>query len=55
AIPAIYTFMRDVDFAPSGSKGLIVGQGGRILRSTDAGYEWTQVLPPIADVAAESS
>ncbi|MCP5044356.1 MAG: hypothetical protein GY944_25275 [bacterium] len=55
AIPAIYTFMRDVDFAPSGSKGLIVGQGGRILRSTDAGYEWTQVLPPIADAAAESS
>jgi photosystem II stability/assembly factor-like uncharacterized protein len=44
-IPPIYTFMRDLDFAPGGRKGMIVGQGGRILRSVDSGYEWLQVLP----------
>jgi photosystem II stability/assembly factor-like uncharacterized protein len=37
--------MRDLDFAPGGRKGMIVGQGGRILRSVDSGYEWLQVLP----------
>jgi photosystem II stability/assembly factor-like uncharacterized protein len=45
AIPTIYTFMRDIDFAPGGRRGLIVGQGGRILRTDDSGYEWKQVLP----------
>ena len=45
-IPAIYTFLRDVDFDPSGRVGYMVGQSGQILRSTDAGYEWSQVLPP---------
>lgn len=49
ALPAIYTFMRDIDFAPGGRKGFIVGQGGRILRSVDSGYEWVQVLPPVED------
>ncbi len=46
--PTIYTFMRDIDFAPNGTTGLIVGQGGRVLRSTDAGHVWKQVLPPPA-------
>ncbi len=46
--PTIFTFMRDVGFAPSGRTGLIVGQGGRILRSTDAGHVWQTVLPPAA-------
>lgn len=46
SMPSIYTFLRDLDFAPGGRKGIIVGQGGRILRTIDSGYEWTQVLPP---------
>lgn len=53
AFPTIYTFMRDIDFAPGGRKGLIVGQGGRILRSVDSGYEWKQVLPK--ETSAETS
>jgi photosystem II stability/assembly factor-like uncharacterized protein len=46
--PAFYTFMRDLDFESTGRLGLIVGQGGRILRSSDAGHKWEQVLPPSA-------
>ena len=42
--PDIFTFMRDVDFAPSGRVGMIVGQTGRIYLSTDAGYQWQQIL-----------
>jgi hypothetical protein len=45
AFPNIFTFMRDVDFEPDGRIGYIVGQSGQILRSTDAGHRWTQVLP----------
>ena len=45
AFPTIYTFMRDIDFAPGDRMGLIVGQGGRVLKSIDAGHEWKQVLP----------
>ncbi len=45
AIPSIFTYMRDVDFGPDQRKGFIVGQGGRILRTEDAGYQWKQVLP----------
>ena len=44
--PTIYTYLRDVGFDPSGKVGYIVGKTGRILRSTDAGHEWKQVLPP---------
>ena len=44
-MPPIYTFMRDLDFAPDGRKGIIVGQGGRILTTADSGHEWKQVLP----------
>lgn len=51
SFPTIFTFMRDLDFAPGGRKGLIVGQGGRILRSVDSGYEWKQVLPALGDPA----
>jgi photosystem II stability/assembly factor-like uncharacterized protein len=42
--PDIFTFMRDVDFSPSGRVGMIVGQTGRIYLSTDAGYQWQQIL-----------
>ena len=44
--PRLFTFMRDIDFDPSGEVGFIVGQTGQILRSDDAGYRWEQVLPP---------
>jgi len=44
--PTIFTFMRDIDFAPGGRMGMIVGQGGRVLRSVDAGHEWKQIFPP---------
>ena len=44
--PTMFTFMRDMDFDPTGSVGLIVGQSGRILRSENAGYEWVSILPP---------
>ncbi|HBZ71866.1 MAG TPA: hypothetical protein DEP35_19925, partial [Deltaproteobacteria bacterium] len=44
--PPIFTFMRDVDFSPSGNLGVIVGQTGLILKSEDKGVTWTQVLPP---------
>jgi len=44
--PEVFTYMRDVEFSPDGRIGFIVGQRGQILRSTDAGYQWKQVLPP---------
>ncbi|HTF35804.1 MAG TPA: YCF48-related protein [Myxococcota bacterium] len=44
--PSIFTFMRDVDFSPSGNLGVIVGQTGLVLKSEDKGATWTQVLPP---------
>ncbi|MEE2673501.1 MAG: YCF48-related protein [Myxococcota bacterium] len=44
--PTIFTFMRDVGFDADGRIGFIVGQTGQILRSTDSGIRWTQVLPP---------
>jgi photosystem II stability/assembly factor-like uncharacterized protein len=48
AFPELFTFMRDVGFDSEGRLGFIVGQAGKILRSTDAGFEWTGVLPPDA-------
>ena len=48
AFPDIFTFMRDVGFDSEGRLGFIVGQAGRILRSTDAGFQWMGVLPPEA-------
>lgn len=44
--PSIFTFMRDIWFAPGGQAGYIVGERGEVLRSTDAGASWTKVLPP---------
>jgi photosystem II stability/assembly factor-like uncharacterized protein len=46
AFPRLFTFMRDIDFDPSGEVGFIVGQTGQILRSDDAGFRWERVLPP---------
>ena len=47
--PDVYTFMRDIGFDQDGKLGLIVGQEGQILRSTDAGFSWTRVLPPASE------
>jgi hypothetical protein len=44
--PEMFTFMRDVAFASSGRVGFIVGQQGKILRTTDSGITWHWVLPP---------
>jgi photosystem II stability/assembly factor-like uncharacterized protein len=45
--PSIFTFMRDLRFAPEARQiGFIVGQEGMVLRTEDAGESWTQVLPP---------
>ena len=38
--------MRDVGVTRDGRIGFIVGQTGQILRSTDSGIQWKQVLPP---------
>lgn len=47
SFPKIFTFMRDLDFGQP-ETGYIVGAAGRILRTTDGGLRWTQVLPPPA-------
>lgn len=43
--PTIYTYLRDIEFESSGQVGFIVGQTGQILKSSDAGFKWEQVLP----------
>jgi len=44
--PNVFTFMRDIWFAPNSESGYIVGERGQVLHSTDGGQSWTQVLPP---------
>jgi len=51
--PPIFTFMRDIAFSPERSVGYIVGQHGMVLRSTDDGASWTQVLPRTATTASK--
>ncbi len=53
SFPVVYTYLRDIGFDPSGQVGFIIGQTGQVLRSTDAGYEWKQVLPTEADQEAD--
>ncbi len=56
--PVVFTYMRDLGFARSGKVGFIVGQTGQILRSTNAGIGWEQVLPPpdrVMGMTADSS
>ena len=45
-LPAVFSFLRDLDFDAVGRVGYIVGRGGMILRSDDAGRRWRSVLPP---------
>lgn len=44
--PTVFTFMRDIYFAPDGKSGYIVGERGKVLHSTNAGVSWDAVLPP---------
>lgn len=44
--PPIFTFMRDISFAPDHQVGYIVGERGLVLRTKDSGKSWVQVLPP---------
>lgn len=43
--PPIFLFMRDIAFTPDKAAGFIVGQSGTVLRTTDDGASWSQVLP----------
>jgi photosystem II stability/assembly factor-like uncharacterized protein len=45
-LPAVFSFLRDLDFDAAGKVGYIVGRGGMILRSGDAGRRWKFILPP---------
>ena len=47
-VPPSFSYMRDMVFADS-ERGWIVGARGRILRTSDGGRSWTQVLPPAGD------
>jgi photosystem II stability/assembly factor-like uncharacterized protein len=45
--PSVFTYMRDLNFAPTDVKtGFIVGQEGMVLRTRDGGNSWQQILPP---------
>ena len=48
--PDISTFMRDMTYTDR-DRGWIVGQDGLVLRSSDRGRSWIQVLPPGKDGA----
>jgi photosystem II stability/assembly factor-like uncharacterized protein len=50
--PTVFTFMRDIWFAPGGRSGYIVGERGMVLHSDDAGVHWERVLPPPGHRAA---
>jgi photosystem II stability/assembly factor-like uncharacterized protein len=43
--PVGFSFLRDLDFDAAGKVGYIVGRGGMILRSDDAGRRWRPVSP----------
>lgn len=53
--PDIFTFMRDLEFAPGMKTGFIVGQRGMVLRTNDAGDTWQQVFPPAEEKPEEKS
>jgi photosystem II stability/assembly factor-like uncharacterized protein len=46
-IPAVFSYLRDLDFDAAGKVGYIVGRGGMVLRSDDAGQRWRAVLPTV--------
>jgi len=46
-MPAVFSYLRDLDFDAAGKVGYIVGRGGMVLRSDDAGQRWRTVLPTV--------
>jgi photosystem II stability/assembly factor-like uncharacterized protein len=44
--PESFTYMRNIQFGPDDEVGFIVGQAGKVLKSSDGGVQWQQVLPP---------
>jgi photosystem II stability/assembly factor-like uncharacterized protein len=54
-IPEVFTFMRDVAFDPTGRVGMIVGQRGLVMRSTDGGARWEKILPKPKVASASSA
>lgn len=50
--PNVFTFMRDIWFAPDGKSGFIVGERGKVLHTENAGDSWDRVLPPPGHRAA---
>jgi photosystem II stability/assembly factor-like uncharacterized protein len=46
-IPAVFSYLRDLDFDAAGKVGYIVGRGGMVLRSDDAGQRWRAILPTV--------
>jgi photosystem II stability/assembly factor-like uncharacterized protein len=52
AMPRLFTFMRDLTFGTP-EYGWIVGAAGMVLRSSDGGLSWHQVLPPPDDGVPE--
>jgi photosystem II stability/assembly factor-like uncharacterized protein len=50
--PNVFTFMRDIWFAPDGKSGYIVGERGKVLHTVNAGDSWDRVLPPPGHRAA---
>jgi photosystem II stability/assembly factor-like uncharacterized protein len=50
--PHVFTFMRDIWFAPDGKNGFIVGERGKVLHTVNAGGSWDRVLPPPGHRAA---
>jgi photosystem II stability/assembly factor-like uncharacterized protein len=53
AMPRVFAFMRDLKFGTP-ERGWIVGAAGMVLRSSDGGQSWNQVLPPPTDGVAEA-
>jgi len=45
-LPVAFSFLRDLAFDATGQIGYMVGRGGLILRSDDAGQRWKSVSPP---------
>jgi hypothetical protein len=56
ASPVVFEALHDVDFSPEGDLALIVGSGGRVLRSRDGGQHWEPAgEDPPSDPAATRS
>jgi photosystem II stability/assembly factor-like uncharacterized protein len=50
--PQLFTYLRDLVFGDS-QRGWIIGASGMVLRSSDGGATWHEILPPPAEGVAE--